>query len=135
MNKNHKDRITEAITLLSVFIRSFQSTYRYCRVIYALGEIFYQQFHVKGGDFYFVVQFVGPEETASEFKYELTIKPPEGVEKISVTHLTRSIKVNLEDICESGKCVKLHHDVINNFLDDEKNLRFELEISRVNDFK
>ena len=135
MNKNHEDRVSEAISLLSVFIRKFDPTYRYCRVIYALNEIFYQQFFVKGTDFYFAVQFVGPEGAASQFKYQLNIKPESGVENISATQVTQSININLEDVCETGKCVKLHHDVIKNFLDSENNLRFELEISRVNDFK
>ncbi|PSN42358.1 hypothetical protein C0J52_08510 [Blattella germanica] len=135
VQKNHKDRLTEAITKLSVFIQEFQPTYKYCRAISALGELFYQQFHVEGTDFFFVVQFVGPEETASEFKYEVTIKSPTGVEKIAITQVTQSVKVTVEDICEAGECIKLHYDVIKHFLGHENNLRFELEISRIEETK
>lgn len=130
IDMNHKDRVTEAITTLAVYIRQFKPTYRYCKVIYALGEIFYQQFDVSGQNFYFVVQYVGPEEEASKFKYEIKLKSLCGAEKIQVTQVTQSIKVNIHDIRQSGKCIKLHYDVVKNFLEDN-DLKFEFGIHKI----
>ncbi|PSN42344.1 hypothetical protein C0J52_08527 [Blattella germanica] len=135
VQKYHKDRLTEGLTKISVFIQKFLPTYIYCSVISSLGELFYQQFHVEGTDFFFVVQFVGPEETASEFKYEVTIKSPTGVEKIAITQVTQGVKVTLKDICEAGECIKLHYDVLKHFLGHENNLRFDMEISRIEETK
>jgi hypothetical protein len=126
---NHKDRVTEADNKLSVYIGNFESTYKYCRVIYALGEAFYQQFHVSGNNFYFVVQHVGPEDAAYRYKYKFTLRSRSGDEKIQVSQVTRSVKINTDEICQSGKCIKLHYDVVKNFL-DENAMKFEMEISK-----
>jgi hypothetical protein len=127
---NHKHRVTEAVTTLAVYIKEFKPTYKYCRVIYTLGETFYQQFAVSEDNFYFVVQYVGPEEGASKYKYEFTLQSLCGNEKIQVSQVTRSVKVNIDDICRSGKCIKLHYDVVKNFLEDN-DLKFEMCISEV----
>lgn len=129
---NHKDRVTEAVSKLSVNIRDFKSTYKYCRVIYALGEAFYQQFEVSGNNFYFVVQYVGPEDAAYRYKYEFILSSTSGDEKIQVSQVTRSVKINIDDICQSGKCIKLHYDVVKNFL-EENSMKFEMEISKIRD--
>jgi hypothetical protein len=129
---NHKERVTEAVSKLSVYIGNFEPTYKYCRIIYALGEAFYQQFHVSGNTFYFVVQYVGPEEAAYRYKYEVTLSSTSGDEKIQVSQVTRSVKINIDEICLAGKCVKLHYDVLKNFL-DKNVMKFELEISKASE--
>lgn len=127
---NHKLRVTEAIATLSVFIKAFNPTYKYCRVIYTLGEIFYQQFDVSADNFCFVVQYVGPEAEASRYKYQLTLKSPCGPEKIKVSQVTQGVKVSTDDIRQSGKCIKLPYDVVKNFLEND-DLKFEMSISEV----
>ena len=127
---NHKNRVTEAFSRLSVCTRVFDTSYKYCRVIYALGQVFYQQFDVKGESFYFVVQHVGPANTDAEYKYEFTLESSSGDEKLQVCHYIKSVKINIDDIRESGKCVRLHYDVVKNFI-EEGSLKFEMEISRV----
>jgi E3 ubiquitin-protein ligase SIAH1 len=129
---NHKGRVTEAVKKLSVYIRNFEPTYKYCRVIYALGQIFYQQFQVTGNNFYFVVQYVGPEDTACRYKYDFTLRSASGDQKIQVSQVTRSVKINVDEICQSGKCVKLHYDIVKNSL-DENAMTFEMEISKIED--
>lgn len=129
---NHKNRVTEAVSKLSVYTRVFDSAYKYCRVIYALGEIFYQQFGVKGESFYFVVQHVGPENADAKYKYryEFILESSDGDEKIQVSHYAQSVKVNIDNIRKSGKCVQLHCDVVKNFMEDDS-LKFEMEICQV----
>jgi E3 ubiquitin-protein ligase SIAH1 len=130
VDMNHKHRVTEAVSRLSVYTRVFDSAYKYCRVIYALGEVFYQQFDIKGEIFYFVVQHVGPNITDSKYKYEFTLESSDGDEKIQVSHYVLSVKMNIDDIRKSGKCVKLHSDVVKNFMEDDS-LKFEMEISEI----
>ncbi|XP_069680139.1 E3 ubiquitin-protein ligase siah-1-like [Periplaneta americana] len=132
IDMNHKDRVTEAITKLAVFIREFDPEYKYCRVIYALGDLFYQQFEVKGNDFYFVVQYVGPESEACKYKYEFILTSPDGIEKVIVSHMVGSIKTNINDAYQSDKCVKLHYDIVKTFL-QENHLKFEMDISKIED--
>jgi hypothetical protein len=131
ININHKDRVTEATRTLAVYIGDFQPTYKYCRVIYTLGETFYQQFNVSGGNFYFVVQYVGPEHEASRYKYGFQLESLCGVERIQVSHVTRSVEVNIDDIHQAGKCVKLHYNVVKNFLEGENSLKFEMDIYEI----
>jgi hypothetical protein len=127
---NHKNRVTEAVSRLSVYTRVFDTKYKYCRVIYALGQVFYQQFNVKEGSFYFVVQHVGPANADDKYKYEFTLESSDGDEKVQVSHCVQSVKINIDDIRESGKCVKLHYDVVKNFMEDGS-LKFEMEICQV----
>jgi hypothetical protein len=42
------------------------------------------------------------------------------------------VKVNIDEICQSGKCIKLHYDVVKNFL-EENTMKFEMEISKARD--
>jgi hypothetical protein len=127
---NHKNRVTEAVSRLSVYTRIFGTKYKYCRVIYALGQVFYQQFNVKGESFYFLVQHVGPANADDKYKYEFTLESSEGDEMIQVSHYVQSVKISSDDIRESGKCVRLHYDVVKNFMDGES-LKFEMEIRQV----
>lgn len=130
IDTTHKERVTEAVSKLSVYTRNFNAAYKYCRIIYALGEIFYQQFDVIGQSFYFVVQYVGPEDAGTKYRYEFTLESSEGDEKIEVFHIAQSVNTNIDDIRKSRKCVKLHYDVVRNFLKDNS-LKFEMEISEV----
>jgi hypothetical protein len=122
--------VTEAVSRLSVYTRVFDTKYKYCRVIYALGQVFYQQFNVKGESFYFLVQHVGPANADDKYKYEFTLESSEGVEKVQVSHYVQSVKINSDDITESGKCVRLHYDVVKNFMEGGS-LKFEMEICQV----
>jgi hypothetical protein len=122
--------VTEAVSRLSVYTRVFDTKYKYCRVIYALGQVFYQQFNVKEEIFYFMVQHVGPANGDDKYKYEFTLESSEGDEKVQVSHYVQSVKINIDDIRESGKCVKLHYDVVKNFMEDGS-LKFEMEITQV----
>lgn len=127
---NHKNRVTEAVSKLSVYTRVFDIEYKYCRVIYALGEVFYQQFNVKGENFYFLVQHVGPANADDRYKYEFTLESSDGNERVQVSQYAQSVKINTDDIRESGKCVRLHYEVVKNFM-EEGGLKFELEICQV----
>jgi len=127
---NHKSRVTEAVSRLSVYTRVFDTEYKYCRVIYALGQVFYQQFNVKEESFYFVVQHVGPANADDKYKYEFTLESSEGEVKIQMSQYAQSVRINIDDIRESGKCVRLHYDVVKNFM-EEGSLKFEMEICQV----
>ncbi|PSN42357.1 hypothetical protein C0J52_08511 [Blattella germanica] len=130
LQENHKDIFTETITKLSVCIQEFRPTYKYGKIILAFREMFSQQFQVHGTDFFFVVQFVGPEQKASEFKYKITFKFPADGEEIAFTRDTKSVNVSVEDIWQSGECIKLDYNIVKHFIDSENNLSFGLEIWR-----
>lgn len=103
---------------------------RYCYLILAHGEIFYRYFSVKNGNLYGVLQHVGPKENSAKFRYRVTFDNRNDTGSITVCHVARNFDENMDDIRESGRCVKLHFDVVKNFVNLKNNLKFQMEIFR-----
>lgn len=103
---------------------------RYCYIILAYGEIFYRYFSVKNGNLYGVLQHVGPKENSAKFRYRVTFDNKNDTGSISVCHVTRNFDENMDEIRETGRCVKLHFDVVKNFVNLKNNLKFQMEIFR-----
>ena len=104
---------------------------RYCYIIFALDEVFYRYFSVKDGNLYGVLMYVGPKENADKYRYRITFN--NNNESLSVSHVTRSISENIEEVRQSGKCIKLHFDVVKNFINTKNNLKFKMEIVRADE--
>lgn len=103
----------------------------YSLVISTLGEVFMRRTQIRDDNFYLVVMYVGPPKNASKFKYSFTINKKNSVENISICQKTRSFTENCEDIYRSRNCIKLHYDVVSDFLLDNSDLPNVMQISRV----
>ena len=131
MKASHKGKSIDLSVKKHVFVKKFQIGVVYYKVVFSNNEIFYQEFEVRDGDFYFVLQFVGPEECASNFQYEFILSANKGNERIGTRLMTSSNRVDIRTIQKSGKCVKLHYNVLQNFMEEGENLSFEFGICKL----
>ena len=79
-------------------------------------------YEVVGGAFYYIIQYIGPEKGSSQFKYKFVLDS--GAEEITVCNVANSYSMEVKEVCNMGKCVKLFCDSIERFLDEDKNLQF-----------
>jgi hypothetical protein len=103
----------------------------YSLVISALGAVFMRKTEIRDHNFYLVVLYIGPPENSSKFKYSFRINKKNSVENISICQRTRSFTENCDDIYRSRNCIKLHYDVVSDFLLDNSDLPNLMQISRV----
>jgi hypothetical protein len=85
------------------------------RAIFAFGKVFlYQQrLHTLKRLFYILVQYVGPEEEASMYKYEVELSSGSGAQKMTVTgNFTLHYPQDLNAVYEAGNCATLDYDVV-----------------------
>jgi hypothetical protein len=53
-----------------------------------------------------------------------------GAEEIAVCKVASSYSTDVKELYDTGKCVKLFCDTVESFLDDNKNLKFHIEIMK-----
>jgi E3 ubiquitin-protein ligase SIAH1 len=127
----HRNRLTETESVKQVHIQRYKGEKKYSRVIFACGEMFYQQFEVIDNVFYFIIQHIGPENYDTKFHYNFTLATSGNTESVSVTFVARSCKVDIESLHRSGQCVKLCFETVKNFLDERNNFKFEFRIKKI----
>ena len=91
--------------------------------------MFQQHFEVLHSAVHYVIKYTGTEGKASQFKYKF--KLGKGSDKISVYNTVSSYSVDVQEVYNTGKCVKLYCDTLEKFLDENNNLKFSFEISKV----
>ena len=131
----HRDRLTVCQDERKVIMKKFIPTRKYSRVILACGEIFYQQFEIINGMFYFVIQHVGPETCAAKFRYTFALSLNKNIEAVFFAFIARSYKVGITDIHQSGQCVKLDYNTVKNFMEGNDTLVFNFNITPANSVK
>ena len=104
---------------------------KFFRFIFAYNEIFVSLFLTIKGIFYAVLLYVGPAENAAKYKYKVKFVNEDDTEGVTVMHLTRSAGEDLDELYNSGKCGKLHYDVVRRLTDEQSNLKFKLGIIRI----
>jgi hypothetical protein len=112
-------------------------------IIATLGEVFIQCASFVDNNFYCIVQYVGPKNDASNYKYKFSVSRNEGAEKISVSHKVSSDTDDLHEIRETGDCVHLPCDLLKPYCtngDEEEDkyclfplLRYSVKISEIED--
>jgi hypothetical protein len=112
-----------------VLIKNFDKNKVNVKIILLNDDMFQQHFEVLGSAVYYAIQYIGRTEKASEFKYEFKLGTSS--DKISVCNVVSSFNVDVQDVYNSGKCVKLFYDTLERFLDENNNLKFSFEISKV----
>jgi hypothetical protein len=85
------------------------------RVIFAFGEVFRyrQRLNTIQKVFYILVQYVGPQEEASRYKYEVELCSRSGAQKVTVIgNVTLHYQQDTDAVYEAGNCVTLDYDVV-----------------------
>jgi hypothetical protein len=100
-------------------------------LLHIYNEILFSLFKEKDDMFFAVVLYVGPVENAGKYKYILEVVSKDNTEGVSLIHLTRSYNESLCDVYKSCSCEYLHYDAVNRLKDKEGNVKFKLEIIRV----
>ncbi|PSN42254.1 E3 ubiquitin-protein ligase SIAH1B [Blattella germanica] len=90
------------------------------KVIFHRDRVFLRHTEVKDGEFFCVLLFVGPEELAEDFIYEVKISSEK--EFIVMRNVACSNETSVEEIFESRKCVNLNFNLIKNFITKENTL-------------
>lgn len=129
--QNHDKRIADKSGKFSMPFTNVTPQASYSLVISTLGEVFMRRAQIRDDNFYLVVMYIGPQKNASKYKYSFTISRKNSVENISICQKTRSFLENCDDIYRSRNCVKLHYDVVSDFLLDTSELPNVMEISKV----
>jgi hypothetical protein len=129
--QNHDKKISDKSGKFSMPFTDVTPQASYSLVISTLGEVFMRRAQIRDENFYLVVMYIGPQKNASKYKYSFTISRKNSVENISICQKTRSFLENCDDIYRSRNCVKLHYDVVSDFLLDSSELPNVMEISKV----
>jgi hypothetical protein len=101
--------------------------------VYALNEVFFLRFRANNDTFYAVLLYIGPAENAANYKYKVEFVNKDDTEGVTVMHLTRSFDEDLDEVFNSGNCVKLHYDVVRRLEIKESGLKFKTDIFRVDE--
>jgi len=91
--------------------------------------MFQQRLEVLYSAVHCVINYTGTEEKAWQFKYKFKLEKRS--DKISVYNIVSSYSVDIQELYNTGKCVKLYCDTLERFLDENNNLKFSFEISEV----
>jgi hypothetical protein len=129
--QSHDKRIADKSGKFSMPFTNITPQASYSLMISTLGEVFMRRAQIRDENFYLVVMYIGPQKNASKYKYSFTISRKNSVENISICQKTRSFLENCDDIYRSRNCVKLHYDVVSDFLLDSRELPNVMEISKV----
>jgi hypothetical protein len=131
VRENHLDECCEYIEGDFKFLYGLNTQTKFFYFIFACNEIFFSVFEEKDNTFYAAVLYVGPAENAAKYKYKVEFVNKDDTEGVTIMHLTRSSGENLDDVYKSGKCGKLHYDVVSRLKDEKGNVKFKLEINIV----
>jgi hypothetical protein len=129
VTQKHRSWMTKMSGMKDVLIKNFDKNKVNVRIILLNDDMFQQRFEVLGSAVYYVIKYIGTAEKASEFKYEFKLGTSS--DNISVCNVVISYNVDVHEVYKSGKCVKLFYDTLERFLDENNNLKFSFEISKV----
>ncbi|KAJ8891767.1 hypothetical protein PR048_004320 [Dryococelus australis] len=75
------------------------------------------------------VQYVGSEEAAMNYRYQVFILSADGAKWVDFVSSTHKDTVSFEEIMNSKKCLCVDFEVIEDLLDTDLNLKFKINLS------
>jgi hypothetical protein len=99
--------------------------------LFAYNEVFFFLLERRDPILYAVLLCVGPSGNAAKYKYKVTLVNKDDTESVAVMHLTVSSVEVLDNVYRSGRCGLFLNEVVSRFIDEECNVKFNLEIIRV----
>jgi E3 ubiquitin-protein ligase SIAH1 len=130
LQNNHKDDIWEGAGVYSKK-QMLSSTGLHNDVVITFGEIFYVQFRGQNNNYYGFVKYIGPKRGAKQYRSSISIVSKDGNESVMSCYITNNFQEDNEEIISTGKCLKLHYDVVRKFLDHDGNVYVKIEISKI----
>jgi E3 ubiquitin-protein ligase SIAH1 len=127
--EEHKVWATNMSGMTEFYIKNFNENIAHVYMFLLNDDIFHQRFEVIDRTVYYVIRYIGTSEKASEFKYQFKLIT--GSNEISVCNVVSSYSVDVQEVYNSGNCVKLYYDTLERFMDENSNLKFFVEISKV----
>jgi len=110
-------------------VQKFNRKQFFVVILFSNDNLFFEAYEVIGDEFYCIIQYIGPEKEASQFKYKFVLDS--GAEEITVCNVASSYSMEVKEVHSMGKCVELFCDTMERFLDEDRNLQFHVEIIRV----
>ena len=80
----------------------------YVNILLSNDNLFFEAYEVLGDGFYYVIQYIGPENGGSKFQYKFVLQS--GAEEITVCRVASSYSTDVKEVYDTGKCVKLFCD-------------------------
>jgi len=111
-------------------LHNVSETPGYSLVIFAFEEVFLQKSRLHDKKFYSAVQYIGPKENASKYRYEFQLSTGNEHQKLIVGHLVHSSSDDLQNVNKEGNCVRLDYDVIKPFIYEDK-LPYKLRLYKI----
>jgi hypothetical protein len=99
-------------------------------ITFYFDELFIYYSQKKNGMFRSAVQLIGTSSEACKYKCEFKLSAANGIEQIIKTFLVQGYSENFETSLNSGKCLSLEEETVNNFVVDEK-LKLTVTLSTV----
>ena len=109
-------------------VQKFNRDKIYIDILLSNDNLFFEAYEVIGDAIYCIIQYIGQEKEASQFKYKFVLES--GAEEITVCNVASSYITDVKEVYNIGKCVKLFCDIIKRFFDKDKNSQFYAEIDR-----
>lgn len=111
-------------------LSNVSSTPGYSLVVFAFEQVFLQKSRLHDSKFYSTVQYTGPKENASKYRYEFQLSTGKEHQKLIVGHLVHSNSEDLQSVNKAGNCVRLDYDVIKRFMYEDK-LPYKLRLYKI----
>jgi hypothetical protein len=131
LESSHLEECCENVEGYFKFVYGLYTKTKFFCSIFAYNEIIFSLFEEKDDIYYAVLMYVGSVDNAGKYKYKVEFVNKDNTEGVSLMHLTRSYNENLCDVYKSGNCGNLHSDVVSRLKDKNGNVKFKLEIIRV----
>jgi E3 ubiquitin-protein ligase SIAH1 len=130
---SHSDgnNMHESTGRFNVILTNLSSENHYRKVVSIGDQLFYVVWKIKDGRFFCSVLYVGAKKKSSKFTYTFSITTENGLKKISMSFQTQSVVKSMEHVFTPGDCVLLHYDTVLKFLNPNKYLLCDFEISPV----
>jgi hypothetical protein len=77
-----------------------------------------------------VVQYIGPEDNASNYAYEHRLVSPSGDQKLTFLNVVKSETNKLTNIHELRKCFVMDYDTLENFIQNNKAFEYTVKMCR-----
>jgi hypothetical protein len=127
--ESHVRYVREGSQSVSI-LNDVSSTPGYSMVIFAFGQVFLQKCRMQDCQFYSAVQYIGPKENASKYRFEFELSTSNGHHKVLVGDLVTSDSEDMQSVRRAGRCVMLDHNVIKCFMYEDK-LPYKLRLYEV----
>jgi hypothetical protein len=118
----------ESISVLN----GVSNTPGYSLVIFAFKEVFLQRSRLQDCKFHSALQYIGPKENATKFRYEFELSTKRGHQKLIVGNLVHSQSEDFTSVIRAANCVRLDYDVIKRFMYEDK-LPYKLRLYRIDE--